>query len=65
MAKVLLQLDKDAVYKQIEIELGKNKEAINKDVKIIQEWLKKQPHLPEIPGKLFLTLSRLARKILK
>lgn len=65
MAKVLLQLDKDAVYKQIEIELGKNKEAIDKDVKIIQEWLKKQPHLPEIAGKLFLALLWLVRKILK
>lgn len=49
MTKNLLQGSKEDVYKKIQEELGKSKDDINADIKIIQEWCKTQPHLPEIP----------------
>lgn len=51
MTKNLLQGTKEDVYKKIQEELGKSKNDINIDIKIIQEWCKTQSHLPEIPGK--------------
>ncbi|CAG9759871.1 unnamed protein product [Ceutorhynchus assimilis] len=50
MPKVLLELNKSVVYKQIEKELGKTRDEIESDVNIIQEWLDTQPHLPEKPS---------------
>lgn len=29
---------------------GRTKDSIEEDVKIIQNWLKTQPHIPEITG---------------
>lgn len=57
MTKNLLQGTKEDVYKKIQEELGKSKDDINADIKIIQEWCKTQPHLPEIPSK-FLVLTQ-------
>ncbi|XP_066157989.1 retinol-binding protein pinta-like [Euwallacea fornicatus] len=49
MSKQILQTNRPQVYKQIEKELGKTQADIDNDIKIIKEWLKTQPHLPEIP----------------
>lgn len=57
MTKNLLQGSKEDVYKKIQEELGKSKDDINADIKIIQEWCKTQSHLPEIPSK-FLVLTQ-------
>ncbi|XP_066254922.1 retinol-binding protein pinta-like [Euwallacea similis] len=49
MSKESLEINRLEVYKQIEKELNKTQADINNDIKIVKEWLKTQPHLPEIP----------------
>lgn len=50
MGKVLLELNTETIYKQIHEELGKTEKEIQEYVTILQEWLKTQEHLPEVPG---------------
>lgn len=33
-------------------ELGTTKEAVQKDVQDLMDWMEKQPHLPDVRGKL-------------
>ncbi|KAH1029824.1 hypothetical protein HUJ05_002984 [Dendroctonus ponderosae] len=51
MPKEILEHDETFVFKQIEKELGKSKQDLEKDSQIVEDWLKTQPHLPEIPSK--------------
>ncbi|KAF7272956.1 alpha-tocopherol transfer protein-like [Rhynchophorus ferrugineus] len=50
MGKKLLELDEDTTYKYLSDEFGKSKKDIDDSVKILEEWIKTQPHLPENPG---------------
>lgn len=34
-------------------EYAKNKELRKEDIEILKEWMCKQPHLPDISGKLY------------
>ena len=51
MSKQYLEKNEEEIYQQIEKEFKKSKKDIEDNIKIIREWFKTQPHLPEIPGK--------------
>lgn len=51
MPKDILEHEDGLVYKQIEKELNKTKRDLEKDVQIVEDWMKTQPHLPEIPSR--------------
>lgn len=46
-----LQLPTDEQKENARREFNATKETVSKDVKLIMEWMAKQPHLPTIKGK--------------
>lgn len=44
----------EEMSKQIRVELNENVDTRDKDVETIKEWLKKQPHLPQFDGEIFI-----------
>lgn len=52
----LFQYSEDVITALLKI-FGKTMEDIEKDVDTIKEWIKTQPHFPEIPGELTLSKS--------
>lgn len=53
---ILFQYTQETIELNLKF-LGKTQESLDKDIDVIIEWLKTQPHLPEIPSKLNLKLD--------
>ena len=49
----MLFQDVDVAKKNAAQFFNKNPESINQDIRIIQQWLQTQPHLPELMGKYY------------
>ena len=54
----ILHVDPNEIQRALE-RYDKTEEEANNDIKTIQEWMKNQPHLPEIMGKFPLLINQM------